>query len=505
MATADWVVIALYCLLMVAIGLWSYRKVADTQDFYVAGGKMPWWLIGISHHMSGYSAAVFVAHAGVAYSYGFTLYLWWALPIAIGVFVGALCIAPRWARLRVSLNIVSPTEYLSLRYNVPTQQLMAWSGVILKLFDVGAKWASIGAILSAFTGISLLTGILLSGCLSLSYIALGGLWADVLTDMAQFVVQLLAGLALLFIVLIKLGGAGAVITMWDRLPPEHSAFFNGPYTAGFCLAYVLIAFLSANGGTWNLAQRYIAAPSGPDARRAAILSAVLYLVWPLFLFLPMWAAPLFLPNLADPSQSYALMAKTLLPPGLVGLILASMFAHTMAMTTSDANAVSAVVTRDILPVLIKKLRERSTAESLKLARLSTVIFTMLTLVVAVEADRFGGILDLLFVWFGGLVGPTAIPMILGLLPVFRRSNATAAIVSWAMGVGCFVLMRQVLQSGLTQTMAYPVLVSSIVFIISGWVSRAEKAPPKVATLFQSLEEDPEPSVQVNSGKSINAI
>ena len=89
---------ALYCLVMVAIGLWSYRKVGDSHDFFVAGGRMPWWLSGISHHMSGYSAAVFVAHAGVAYSYGFTLYMWWALPISIAVFGGAIWIAPKWAR-----------------------------------------------------------------------------------------------------------------------------------------------------------------------------------------------------------------------------------------------------------------------------------------------------------------------------------------------------------------------------------------------------------------------
>jgi len=133
----------LYVILMAAIGVWSYGKVDKAEDFFAAGGKMPWWLSGISHHMSGYSGAVFVAYAGVAYTYGFTLYVWWALSIAIAVFAGSFSIAPRWARLHIRLGMVSPMEYLAVRYNVPTQQLMAWSGVLLKLFDVGAKWASI--------------------------------------------------------------------------------------------------------------------------------------------------------------------------------------------------------------------------------------------------------------------------------------------------------------------------------------------------------------------------
>src|SRR5688572_25846960 len=139
MQAADWAVMGLYGLVMVAIGIWSFRKVKDTRDFFAAGGKLPWWLSGISHHMSGYSAAVFVAYAGIAYTYGLTIYFWWALPVGLAILAGSGIFAPRWARLRERWNIVSPTEYLAMRYNVPTQQAMAWSGVLLKLFDVGAK------------------------------------------------------------------------------------------------------------------------------------------------------------------------------------------------------------------------------------------------------------------------------------------------------------------------------------------------------------------------------
>jgi SSS family solute:Na+ symporter len=439
--------------------------------------------------MSGYSGAVFVAYAGVAYTYGFTLYVWWALAIALAVFAGSFSIAPRWARLRMHLGMVSPMEYLAIRYNVPTQQLMAWSGVLLKLFDVGAKWASIAVILNVFAGVPLIYGILISGAVSLFYITLGGLWADALTDLAQFVVQLLAAAFLFRAVLVRLGGVSSLFTFWDRLPPANHAWFNGPYTPAFCAAYLGIAFLSYNGGTWNLAQRYIASPSGSDARKAALLSSALYLLWPLVLFFPMWAAPLFLPNLADPTQSYSLMATQLLPPGLVGLVLASMFAHTMAMTTSDANTISAVLTRDIFPVLVPKTRELSESQSLRLARITTVSFTALTLLVAAEADRFGGVLNLLVVWFAALVGPTAVPMILGLLPAFRRSGSGAAILSWVAGVGAFAYTRYGLAPSMTTTIAAPVIASAVVYIAGGWLRRSAVPSPQVAKLFEALDEE----------------
>lgn len=127
MGQFDWIVLGLYFVLMVAIGAWSYRRVESTNDFFAAGGKMPWWLSGISHHVSGYSAVVFTGYAAVAYELGFTLYIWWAVSVAIALTAGAVLIAPRWARLRRRYGIESPTEYLRTRYNLPTQQLLAWS------------------------------------------------------------------------------------------------------------------------------------------------------------------------------------------------------------------------------------------------------------------------------------------------------------------------------------------------------------------------------------------
>ena len=48
----DLIVIALFFLLMLAIGIWSYFKNTNSEDYFVAGGKLPWWLSGISHHVS---------------------------------------------------------------------------------------------------------------------------------------------------------------------------------------------------------------------------------------------------------------------------------------------------------------------------------------------------------------------------------------------------------------------------------------------------------------------
>jgi solute:Na+ symporter, SSS family len=486
MQVFDWLVLILFFIVMIIIGIWSYGKVKDSQDFFVAGGKLPWWLSGISHHISGYSGAVFVAYAGIAYTHGFTIYIWWALTISVSIFIGSGFLAPRWSRLRSRLHIQSPTEYLKTRYNLPTQQLIAWSGVLLKLFDVGAKWLAISILLNGFTGTSIIFGILLSGGISLIYITVGGLWADVYTDLAQFVVQIVAGLAMFFIVLEKLNGFRSIAGIWEQLPAEHGQLFNAPYTAGFAFTFLLINFLSYNGGTWNLATRYISSPSGSDARKAAILSASLYLVWPLILFFPMWAAPILLPDLSDPTQSYALLTQELLPPGLIGLVLASMFANTMSMTSSDANTVASVISRDILPNISDQFKGLERKQSLYLARISTFIFTALTLMVAIQADSFGGILGLIISWFAALLGPVSVPMLFGLLPAFRHADSKAAIVSIIAGFSGFIVFRYFILSNQVIQIASPVVITFIVFIFMAFLNRKKIVEPEVSTLLKLI-------------------
>src|SRR3989337_3605151 len=155
----DSAVIILFFLSMIAVAVWSYFRNKNSEDYFVAGGKLPWWLAGISHHVSGHSGAVFVAYAAVAYTHGFTMYMWWALPVGAVIIATAKIFPVYWVRLRKQLRIQSPLEYLSIRYNLLTQQIVAWAGVLLKVFDVGAKWAAIGILLKVVAGIPMTNGI----------------------------------------------------------------------------------------------------------------------------------------------------------------------------------------------------------------------------------------------------------------------------------------------------------------------------------------------------------
>jgi Na+/proline symporter len=479
----DLIVIILFFLSMLVIGVLSYFRSKNSEDYFVAGGQLPWWLAGISHHVSGHSGAVFVAYAAVAYTHGFTMYMWWAFPVGVVIIASAKVFPVYWVRLRKNFQIQSPLEYLKVRYNLWTQQVIAWAGVALKVFDVGAKWAAIGILLHVVAGIPMATGILVSGVVTIIYVTFGGLWGVIITDLIQFIVQVLGGVVMFVLVVQHLGGVDSITGIWKELPPEHSQLFNDPYTAAFVGIMFFLYFLSYNGGSWSLATRYISSPNEREASKAARLSGILYLIWPLILFFPMWAAPIILPGLADPSESYGWLMLKILPQGMIGLVIASLFAATMGMTSSDVNTIAAVITRDILPVVSKKFRNDK--NSLRTARITTFIFTLATLVLALNYERFGGVLGLIVNWFGALLGPTSMPLMLGLIPAFKRCGPVAAISSIIAGVLTFIITKDMDTHSLAIEVGLPTIVSGIVFVGVGLATKV--VPERVKDMITSLK------------------
>ncbi|MET9118337.1 MULTISPECIES: sodium:solute symporter family protein [Streptomyces] len=495
----DWAVLIGYFGVMVAIGVWSHKRVDNVSDFFTAGGRMPWWLSGISHHMSGYSAVMFTGYAGIAYTYGVTSFITWSFPIALGIAIGSKLFAPRINRLRSRLHVASPLEYLKNRYDLRTQQALAWSGMLLKIVDVGAKWAAIATLLSVFTGVSLNQGILITGCITAVYCTIGGLWADALTELGQFVIQLLAGVAMFVAVVLKLDDKGiGFLEAWDQPALHgHDKPLVGPYGTVFLLAFLFIKLFEYNGGMLNQAQRYMATATAHEAERSARLSAALWLVWPVVLFFPMWMSPLLVDaQKPDGSDSYGLMTEQLLPHGLLGLVIVGFFSHTMAMCSSDANAIAAVFTRDVAPVLSKQARAWGERKGLIAARVTTVVFLGLSMAVAtqVNSPTFKDIITVVIKWVAGLMGPIAIPMMLGLLRPFRRSGPTAALTSWSLGLLAFWLVNYPINWNvdggvpLQYQVSVPLAVSLVLYVLVGYL-KPEDTPERLAVIERINGDD----------------
>jgi Na+/proline symporter len=183
------------------------------------------------------------------------------------------------------------------------------------------------------------------------------------------------------------------------------------------------------------------------------------------------------------------MTEQLLPHGLLGLVVVGFFSHTMAMCSSDANAIAAVFTRDVAPVVSAKARAWNDRSGLIAARVTTVVFLGLSMAVAtqINSPTFKDIITVVIKWVAGLMGPIAIPMMLGLLRPFRRSGPTAALTSWAAGLFAFWLVNYPINwevdggVPLQYQVSIPLAVSLILYILIGYV-KPEDTPERDALI-----------------------
>lgn len=486
LTNADYLVILIYTVLVTYLGYYAKRKVKNLEDYFAGGRNVPWWMAAISHHMSGYSAFAFVGHATVAYLSGFSIWTFFAVPIFIAMIIGAYSWAPKW----VKLNVVTPVEYLEERFDLKTRKLFAWSGISIKFIDEGVKLYSLAVIVHVISGLPIELTIVLCGLVTMIYVMHGGLWATMLTDFMQFIVQFGSSFILVYLVLNAVGGWSQ---MWDKLPPGHSALFSDAISPAFVFVYLFVIILSYNGGTWGLAQRFYSMGKPSDAKKAAILSALLYLIYPLAIYIPIWSARLVIGEVSNPEQAYVLVAQKFfseVSPGLIGLFISSIFAATMSMISADLNALSAVFTKDIYHRSINTTA--SDQKLIKIGMISTIIFGLLTIVSALVTIQMKGAFNTMVEWYAAILGPISIPLLFGM--VFRKPTWRGAIYSWAAGFIAFVIVKYGIplltgfETSFAQYTGAELLISFCVFYFEGKLNKQTlEEEERVNLLFNKLK------------------
>lgn len=404
----DYVVIAGYFVVVLLVGLYFNKKQTAAQDYFAGGHQVPWWLAGISHYMSSFSAFTFIAYSQIAYTYGWvaiTLF-WTTTPACV---MGGLIFAQRWRRARV----ITPVEFLEKRFNAPLRQLFAWAGIPVKIFDDALKVFATALILSAAVGVDLKAAIIVCGIVTVTYTLLGGLWALVVTDYVQFLMKIAAMMLLLPLAVWRAGG---LAQSFNGLPPGFLHITGGPYDWTYLLSFAALITISYNA-TWALAQKYYSVPDEPSARKAAYLSAALNFIGTPLMLLPAVIGRKFLPDLISQhktADTYVLLVLELLPVGMVGIIVAAMFSATMATISADLNAIASVLTRDFYQRLLNP--DAGDRVAVRMGRIFTlclgVIVIGLSLWIAVSQQQ--SLFSLMVTIFALFLAPTMLPILAGL-------------------------------------------------------------------------------------------
>ncbi len=497
MRSADTLLVILYFGLMVSVGIYFARYMKTLDLYFVGGKKLPWWLGGISFLMSYVSALSIVVYSAMGYTYGLVSITLYATTVP-ACLVTAWLFARRWHRAGVS----TPVEFLERRYSAYLRQVFAWSGLPLKIIDEGLKIIAVGLFVSKGLGMSLNTAILLTGVIIILYTALGGLWAVCITDFIQFVLVTTAVLLLLPLSLREAGGLRSFVA---HVPQGFFEPLHPPYTAFYLLGFILLSTMSM-AGNWSLVQRFYSARSEQDARRIGWLAAALFLLLPPVWIIAGMAARVWLPadwaRQNDPQYVYAEISKRLLPPGLLGLIVAALFAATMSVLSAGYNVIASVLTVDVYRRHIRP--EASERSLLAVGKISTALVGLTAMSVAWLVLHFRWtIFDTMVAAFGFFLPPTVLPVLAGLVwPRVTSRGALAGFIAGLVSGGAFLAARAFLPAAYNYPMQTVSLwVSSAVVLAAMYLASASAsdAPERaqIAEFYQALARPAAPAQQAS--------
>ncbi|AZB73188.1 sodium:solute symporter family protein [Synechococcus elongatus] len=420
MQLLDWVVIGLYLVISLGIGLYFARRASrGIEDFFLSGRSLPWWLSGASMAATTFSVDTPLYVAGLVGTRGIAgNWEWWCFGLA---HVSLIYI---FARLWRRSEIITDAELTELRYG---GQTAAWlRGIKAFLFAVPINCIGIGYAILAMTktiealGVwnslgfdvgenSRLWSVIAICLIVLVYSGVSGLWGVVVTDFFQLVLALVGALIVAASAVSSIGGMGNLVDQLqamglgrslDFLPFRWSGgSFDWTETAGLTtttfLAYLGLqwwTFRRSDGGG-EFIQRLAASRTEGDAAKAAWLFNIInYVVrtWP-WVIVGLAALVLY-PNLSDRELGYPKLMLDFLPPGLLGLVAASLLAAFMSTVSTSINWGASYLTNDLYRRFWRS--QASAAELVTVGRLASVFVTVLGAVTAFFSDDVGTVFRL---------------------------------------------------------------------------------------------------------------
>ncbi|MBB5439968.1 SSS family transporter [Pedobacter sp. AK017] len=411
----DTIVVVVFSIFIMLVGISFSKTGRNLKSFFAGGESVPWFIGGLSLFMSFFSAGTFVVWGAIAYQHGWVaVTIQWTM--CIGALITGLYLAPRW---KATGNLTA-AEFIKARLGSNVQKSYIFIFTIVSVFIKGSVLYSVAKLVSGSLDYPLMQVTVVLGILMISYTAIGGLWAVMVTDILQFVVLTAAVLIILPMVFNEVGGVQGFI---DKAPDDFFNLVHGEYTWGFIFAFAIYHIFYI-GGNWTFVQRYTSVDSPKSASKVAYLFAGLYILSPVLWMLPPMAYRVINPALSglDAENAYIMVCKQVLPAGLLGLMLTGMYFSTSASANTALNVVSAVFTNDIYKGSVNP--DADDKKLMFVARASSWFFGLLMIVIALGVPYIGGIVEFTLSVGALTGGPLLLPPIWSLFSKRLSGKAT---------------------------------------------------------------------------------
>ena len=427
----DWIAIALYFLVLAAIAIWVIRKKENnTEDYFLAGRNVGWFVIGASIFASNIGSEHVVGLAGAGAGN--------RLPMLIYEIHAWIVLALGWIFLPFyqRSGVFTMPEFLEKRFDHRSRWILSvFSIAAYVLTKISVTIYAGGIVVSALLGIDFWTGAIATVVLTGIYTVLGGMRAVVYTEAIQAVVLVIGAAVLTLIGLDQVGGWES---MKETVTPEYLNMWRSASDPDFPWPALFIS--STIVGIWYwctdqyIVQRALTAKNLQEGRRGTIFGALLKLL-PVFLFLIPGVIALTLKmrgelNWDSPDEAFPVLMSNLLPSGLRGLVAAGLLAALMSSLASVFNSCSTLFTVDIY----KKLRPNTPEKQLvKTGQIATLVVVVIGIIwIPIMSNISGVLYEYLQSVQSYIAPPITAVFLMGIF--YKRINAKGAYITLVFGL-----------------------------------------------------------------------
>ena len=428
----DWTGLAIYLVAIVGIGIYFARKESSTDEYFLAGRKIPWWVATLSIFSTHLSAITFMAIPAKAYGDDWTTIL-----VNLGIILVAPVTIFFFLPFYRRLEVTTIYEYLEKRFSPAIRLYGSLSFAALQLVKMGIFLVLPAIALSTVTQFDLYTSIIIMGLLCTVYTVMGGIAAVVWTDVIQSIVLLGGGLLCILTVIhsenYEFGKMWTQAMDADKL---HIITLEGGLSSNAFWVIIIGGFfiqMIAFTSDQSLVQRFLTTPTERAASRSIWTHALMVVPASLLFFGLGTALYIFYSSHSDavppPEMGNDIIVPwfvvTQLPAGLAGIVIAGLFAATMSTVDSGMHSVATSLVNDVYQKIKPDADDKT---KLKLARILTVLFGILGTLSAILISGISSqSLWTTFLMLVGLFG-SSLAGVFALGVFTKKGNATGAVV-----------------------------------------------------------------------------
>ncbi|HVV21512.1 MAG TPA: sodium:solute symporter family protein [Pseudonocardiaceae bacterium] len=435
----DYVLIAVYFVLVLGIGALARRSVSTSLDFFLSGRSMPAWVTGLAFISANLGAVEIFGMTANGAQFGVpTVHYYWIGAIPAMVFLG-LVMMPFYYGSKVR----SVPEFLLRRFGPATHLVNGISFAVAQVLIAGINLYALATVVNLLLGWPLWLSIVIAAAIVLAYTTLGGLRAAIYNEVMQFFVILALLIPLTLVGLAKVGGWSGLVdkiratglnpnAQLSSWPGSNITGIASPVWSVLGIVFGLGFVLSFGYWTTNFAevQRALSARNMSAARRTPLIGAFPKTFIVLVIFIPGMLSAVLSPELAKFKAAQAanpglkslngvnynnateLLMRDLLPNGMLGVAIAGLLAAFMAGMAANVSSFNTVFTYDIWQTYVRK--DRPDDYYLRVGRLVTVIGCVIAIGAAFLASGFSNVMNYLQTLFSFFNAPLFATFILAL-------------------------------------------------------------------------------------------